>query len=426
MIFLLLLSFFVFLIVGISVAFSLGTASIIGILAQHHIPLSAIPAKIYGGMDSFTLLAIPFFILAGDLMDTGGIALRLINLANSLVGHLRGGLGMVVVVGEIFFSGISGSTTADAAAMGSIMIPSLTKSGYKPERAAAIVCAASAMGILVPPCLVMVIYGAMTNTSIAALFAAGLIPALLMATALMAQLYLQARRDNMPVTPRVTLWKQLLAFKSASWALIMPVIIFGGILGGVFTPTEAAVVAVLYGFIAGKFIYRELSWPAIGRILYRSGRTTGIVMFMVATANIFAWLLTLGQLPRIIVDFITSFAEGKFLFLFFTILAFIFFGALLDGLPAMLMLVPFFFPIAAKVGINPIHFGIIVTATQGLALFMPPAGVGLFVASGISKTSITQVAKPLVPYLITIFIVTIIITYIPWIVMILPRWIGLL
>ena len=422
----LIISFFIFLLFSIPVAFSLGAASVLGILVQNQIPLTAIPAKIYGGMDSFTLLAIPFFILAGDLMDTGGIALRLINLANALVGHLRGGLGMVVVVGEIFFSGISGSTTADAAAMGSIMIPSLTKSGYKPERAAAIVCAASGMGILVPPCLVMVIYGAMTNTSIAALFAAGFLPAFLMALALIVQLYFQATKEGIQTIPWVPWNQKWFALKGASWALLMPIIIFGGILGGVFTPTEAAVVAVIYGLIAGKYIYQEMHWKDIATIFARSGRTTGIVMFMVATANIFAWLLTLAQLPKIVIEFITSFAGGKFLFLLFSNLAFILFGALLDGLPAMLMLIPFFFPIAMKVGVDPIHFGIIVTANMGLALFLPPAGVGLFVTSGIARTSIAQVTKPLIPYLITIFIVTMIITYIPSIVMIVPKILGLL
>ena len=422
----LLISFGLFLVISIPVAFSLGMASVIGILAQQHIPLSAIPAKIYGGLDSFTWLAVPFFILAGDLMETGGIALRLINLANALVGHLRGGLGMVVIVGEIFFSGISGSTTADAAAMGSIMIPSLTKSGYKPHRAAAIVCAASALGILVPPCLVMVIYGAVTNTSIAALFAAGFAPAFLMALAIMVQLRFQAPREGIPLMPKLALRKRAAAFKGAWWALLMPIIIFGGILGGIVTPTEAAVIAVIYGLVAGKFIYRELSWRQIMAIFARSGVTTGIVMLMVAAANIFAWLLTLGQLPKIVIDFITSTAGGRFLFLLFSNLAFIFFGALLDGLPAMLMLIPLFFPIAAKVGINAVHYGIIITANMGLALFMPPAGVGLFITSGIARSSIAEVTRSAVPYLVNIFVMTLLITYFPGMVLFLPKLIGLM
>ena len=425
MIYLLITSFFVLLIISVPVAFSLGASSIFGLLFKGQTSLTAIPAKIYGGMDSFTLLAIPFFILAGDLMDTGGIALRLINLAKALVGHFRGGLSLVVMVGEIFFSGISGSTTADAAAMGSIMIPSLVKSGYTPERAAAIVSAASGMGMLVPPCLGMVIFGGMTNTSIAALFAAGFLPALVMAVALMVQLYLQAKREGIPVEPKIPLRGKAIAVKSASWALLMPIIIFGGILGGVFTPTEAAVVAVIYGFIAGKYIYRELTWPQIATIFARSGRVTGVVMILVGTANIFAWLLTLEHLPQKLVAFIGTMPGGKIFFLLFSNLVFIFLGALLDGLPAMLMMVPLFFPIAVKLGVHPVHYGILVTANMGMALFMPPAGVGLFVTSGIAKTSIHRVTKPLVPYLITMFLVTLLITYFPSIVMIVPRWLGL-
>ena len=306
------------------------------------------------------------------------------------------------------------------------MIPSLTKSGYKPHRAAAIVCAASTLGILVPPCLVMVIYGAVTNTSIAALFAAGFIPAFLMAVAIMVHLYFQAPREGIPLMPKLVLRERAGAFKEAWWALLMPIIIFGGILGGIVTPTEAAVIAVIYGLVAGKFIYRELTWHQIAAILARSGVTTGIVMLMVAAANIFAWLLTLGQLPKIVIDFITSTAGGQFLFLLFSNLAFIFFGALLDGLPAMLMLIPLFFPIAAKVGVNPIHYGIIITANMGLALFMPPAGVGLFITSGIARSSIAEVTRSAVPYLINIFIMTLLITYFPGMVLFLPKLMGLM
>jgi tripartite ATP-independent transporter DctM subunit len=423
---LLVVSFLGLLLISLPVSFALGSASIFGILYKQQLSLTAIPAKIFGGMDSFTLLAIPFFILAGDLMDTGGIALRLINLAKALVGHFRGGLGMVVMVGEIFFSGISGSTTADAAAMGSIMIPSLVKSGYSPERSAAIVSAASGMGILVPPCLSMVIYGGMTNTSIAALFAAGFLPAFVMAIALMIQLYVQARKDSIPIEPRISLRGKAAAVKSAFWALLMPVIIFGGILGGAFTPTEAAVVSVIYALIAGKFIYKELSWTQTGEIFARSGKITATVMFLVGTANIFAWLLTLEHLPQKLAAFIVSLQGGKLIFLLVSNLAFIFIGALIEGLPTMLMLVPLFFPIATQVGVDPVHYGILITANMGMAIFMPPAGVGLFVTAGIAKTSIHAVTKPLIPYLITMFVITLLITYIPSIVLIVPAWLGLM
>jgi tripartite ATP-independent transporter DctM subunit len=420
----LLISFAILIVLSVPVAFTLGATALIGLVLKGNIPLVVIPSKIFGGVDSFTLLAIPFFILAGDLMDTGGISRRLVNLARVLVGHVRGGLGMVVVVGEIFFSGISGSTTADAAAIGSIMIPAMTRMGYTPERAAAIVCAASGMGILVPPCLMMVVYGSLTGVSIAALFAAGFLPAAVMAIMLIVQLYIQARRDNLPREPRAS-WRDIgRALREAGLALLMPVIIFGGILGGVFTPTEAAVVAVAYGFVVGVFVYREVSWQDVGRILARTGLISGSVMLLIATANIFAWLLTIQQLPQSIAEWMQSLGHGRDLFLFMSILVFLFLFSLLDGLPAMLMVIPIFVPIGKQLGIDPLHYGIIMTAITGIALFMPPVGVGLYVAANIAETTVTRAGKVLLPYLATMFLATLLIAYIPWITYVVPRLLG--
>ena len=420
----LLLAFALLVAASVPVAFALGAAGLMGLLVKGDVPLAVIPSKIFGGVDSFTLLAIPFFILAGDLMDTGGISRRLVNLARVLVGHIRGGLGMVVVVGEIFFSGISGSTTADAAAIGSIMIPTMTRVGYTPERAAAIVCAASGMGILVPPCLTMVVYGSLTGVSIAALFAAGFLPAAVMALALMGQLYVQARREDLPREPRASWGDLVRAVREASLALMMPAIIFGGILGGAFTPTEAAVVAAVYGFAVGVFVYREVAWRDVGRILARTGLISGSVMLLIGTANIFAWLLTIQQLPQAIAAWMQSLAQGKALFLLLSVVVFLFLFALLDGLPALLMVIPIFVPIATRLGVDPLHYGIIMTAVTGIALFMPPVGVGLYVASGIAETTVARVGRLLFPYLATMFLVTLVITYVPWIVHVVPRLLG--
>ncbi len=420
----LLVTFALLVTLSMPVAFALGLTSLIGLLIKGTVPLVVIPSKIYGGVDSFTLLAIPFFILAGDLMDTGGISRRLVNLARVMVGHVRGGLGMVVVVGEIFFSGISGSTTADAAAIGSIMIPTMTRVGYTPERAAAIVCAASGMGILVPPCLTMVVYGSLTGVSIAALFAAGFLPAAVMAVALMVQLYIQARRDGLPREPRAG-WSDLLrAVREAGLALMMPVIIFGGILGGAFTPTEAAVVAVAYGFVVGVFVYREVTWRDVGRILARTGLISGSVMLLIGTANIFAWLLTVQQLPQSIAGWMQSLGHGRALFLFLSIVVFLFLFSLLDGLPALLMVIPIFVPIGTQLGIDPLHYGIIMTAVTGIALFMPPVGVGLYVAANIAETTVSRAGRVLLPYLATMLLATLIIAYVPWITHVVPRLLG--
>jgi tripartite ATP-independent transporter DctM subunit len=416
-------TFVAFILISVPVAFAIGAAAMIGLAAQGT-PLTIMASRVFGGIDSFTLLAIPFFIMAGDLLDTGGIARRLINLAHALVGHIRGGLGMNVVVGEIFFSGISGSTTADTAAIGSVMIPSMVKHGYTPERAAAIVCAASGMGILVPPCLTMVIYGSLTNTSIAALFAAGFLPAFVMAAALMIQIYIEARRSGVGGDRRASLRELLAALRDASWALFMPVIIFGGILGGAFTPTEAAVVAAAYGLIVGMFIYREITWTHVWRIMVRTGIITGTVMLLMATASILGWLLTVLQLPQAAIEAIQAFGGGKGSFLVISLVLFLGLFAVLDGLPAMVMVIPVFLPVGLRLGVDPLHFGILVTAVMGIALFLPPVGVALYVAADIAQTSAARIGRVLVPYLATMFAVTVAIAFIPEIVYVVPRWMG--
>jgi C4-dicarboxylate transporter DctM subunit len=245
-----------------------------------------------------------------------------------------------------------------------------------------------------------------------------------MAMMLIVQLYIQARRDNLPREPRASLRDIGRAVREAGLALLMPVIIFGGILGGVFTPTEAAVVAVAYGFVVGVFIYREVTWQDVGRILARTGLISGSVMLLIATANIFAWLLTIQQLPQSIAGWMQSLGHGKDLFLFMSILVFLFLFSLLDGLPAMLMVIPIFVPIGKQLGIDPLHYGIIMTAITGIALFMPPVGVGLYVAANIAETTVTRAGKVLLPYLATMFLATLLIAYVPWITHVVPRLLG--
>jgi C4-dicarboxylate transporter DctM subunit len=424
MIFGLLLGFAALVATGVPVAFALGAAGAAGLLIDGKLSLLVVASRVFGSIDNFTLLAIPFFILAGDLFDTGGIARRLMRLAQALVGHWRGGLGGTVVIGEIFFSGISGSTTADTAAIGSVMIPTMTRTGYTPAQAAAIVCAAAGMGILVPPCLTMVIYGGMTSTSIAALFAAGFLPAAVMAAGLLGQIHWDARRRMLERPPRASLTEIWQALRDAGFALLMPVIIFGGILGGAFTPTEAAVVAAVYGMVVGRFIYRELTWRDIWASLVRTGVISGSVMLLLATAGIFGWLLTILQLPQQAAAWFGAVAQGKTLFLALTLVFFVLLFALLDGLPAMIMVLPVFLPVLVRLGVDTLHFGIVITALMGIALFMPPVGVGLYVAAGIAGAAPTAVGAQLLPYLATMFVVVLLITFVPWLVLIVPQLLG--
>jgi C4-dicarboxylate transporter, DctM subunit len=415
------IAFILFIGINVPIAFSMGMASILGLLVQGSIPLVIVPQKIFTGIDSFPLLAIPFFILAGMLMDTGGISLRLVRLAQALVGHFRNGLGMVCIVSEIFFSGISGSTAADTAAVGSILIPAMNQAGYSPRRATAIVCAACGMGILVSPCIAMVVYGGIANASIGALFAGGFIPALVMALALMFQLNLQARRAGFMPLPWPGIKPLGQAFKEAIPALFMPIIIFGGILGGVCTPTEAAVLAVAYGLVISLLVYREIDLKKLKAVLVETGVVTGKVMLMVGMASVFAWIMTREQVPQILARFILSLGGGKILFLLIINLSFLFLGAVLEGVPALIMTVPILLPIAVQFGINPIHFGIILIANMGIGLFLPPVGLGVFIGCSIGKVTVSKVARPLLAYLSVNFATVLLITYWPGLTMALPN-----
>ena len=415
------LTFLCFVAINVPIAFSMGLASILGLLIKGNIPLVIVPQKIFTGCDSFPLLAIPFFILAGALMDTGGISLRLINLARALVGHFRNGLGMVCIVSEIFFSGISGSTAADTAAIGSILIPTMKRGGYSPTRATAIVCAACGMGILVPPCIAMVVYGGIANVSIGALFAGGFLPAFVMASALVIQLYFQARRVGAVSSQWPGIKPLILAFKESLLALLMPAIIFGGILGGICTPTEAAVLAVFYGLVISMFVYREISIQKLKEILLETGIVTGKVMIMVGMASVFAWLLSREMVPQALAHFIYALGGGKILFLLLINIAFLFLGAVLEGVPAIIMTVPILLPIATQLGIDPVHFGVVLIANMGIGLFLPPVGLGVLIACSIGKVTISEVAKPLLPYLAVNFTTVLLITYWPWLTLVIPN-----
>ncbi len=410
-----------FMFLNVPIAFSMALSSILGLLIKGDVPLVIVPQKIFTGCDSFSLLAVPLFILAGALMDTGGISLRLVRLAQALVGHFRNGLGMVAIVSEILFSGISGSTAADTAAMGSIMIPAMTQAGYSSARATAIVCASCSMGILVPPCIAMVVYGGIANTSIGALFAGGFLPAFLMAAALMVQLNLQARRSGFRPSRFQGVKPLLTAFRESFLALFMPVIIFGGILGGICTPTEAAVLAVVYGLIVSMLVYREITLKQLLQVILETGIITGQVMILVGMATVLGWLLTREQVPQALANLIHYLGGGKNLFLFLINIFFLFLGAILEGVPALIMTVPILLPLATQFGIDPVHFGIVLIANMGIGLFLPPIGLGVLIGCSIGNVTIANIARRLFPYLAVNFAMVLLLTYWPWITLVIPK-----
>ena len=418
-------AFVVLLILAVPVALSVGMAGFLGLWWSGSYPLAIVIQQIFLTADSFVLLAIPLFILAGALMETGGIAVRLVRFAQALVGWIRGGLAMAVVIAEYIFSGISGSTIADVSAIGATMIPSMTQAGYEPEEAVSVVAAASAMGILVPPCILMIIIGAIANVSVAALFAGGFIPALVLAIVIMAYIYVGARRRGMVSSRRVSLREFGRAFVDALIPMGLPIIIFGGILGGVFTPTEAAAVAVLYAAVVGLFVYQEISWSALPEILLQSAIITANVCFLLGTAAVVAWVLAVGQVPAFLAKIMTELSAGPTAFLVLTAILFILLGAVIEGPAAVVILMPTFLPVVKQFNIDLIHYSIVITAAVGIGLFLPPIGVGLFISCGIAKISVDRAVRPMMPYVIFLCFGLLIVILVPWFTLILPRLLKL-
>ena len=418
---LLVIVFVVLLALGMPVAFSMALATIAGFLVLD-IPLETVAHKMLSGIEPFPFVAIPLFVLAGALMETSGISRRLVALASAVVGHIRGGLGIVVVASEVLFSGISGSSVADASAIGSILIPSLTRAGYPPERAAAIVAAASGMGMLIPPCLVMVILGAMSGLSIAALFIAGFLPGFLMALTLAIVIHVQARRGTLPGVKGKFSWSGLRsALREAILPLGMPIVLFGGILGGVTTATEAAVLAVIYALVLDVVIYREITPKDLGRMLVQTGITTAAVSLLAGVATGMSWAFATTGLPQAIAESLQRITSSPFLLLALVIVTLIVFASLLDGLPALIIFYPILSVTVAKYGIDPLHFGLLAVAALGIGLVVPPVGLLLVVVCQIGRVSLSSVTMPMLPYIAILVATLLVIAYVPWVVLVLPR-----
>jgi C4-dicarboxylate transporter DctM subunit len=409
------------LIIGVPIVASLVLASAVGLLADGSLPITVLAQRIFVGLDSFPLLAAPLFILAGSIMEVGGISARITALAQALIGHIRGGLGMVVILATMIFSGVSGSSTADTAAIGSVMIPAMERRGYPKAFATAVVAAAGGMGILIPPSIIMIIYGLLTNTSIAALFVAGIVPGILTCVAGMAITYVIAKRENFPVEASFSLRELVVALGRSFWAIIMPVIILGGILLGIFTVTEAAVVAVVYGWIVAMFIYRELKWRDMPRILVESGVLTGIVMLVVGVAAVFGWLLTSHQVPLQVTKALSAISDNPMFFLFLINVSFLLIGCVFEVTAALIMTVPVLIPVALAYGIDPVHLGVVITANMGIGMVTPPVGICLYVACGISGVPMNSAIRDLTPFLAVMIATLLLITYVPAITLFLPQ-----
>lgn len=420
----LVVALFVFLLIGVPVAISLGVASIATLLLFADQSLISLVQRFFATMQVYPLLAIPFFILAGTFMTTGGVARRMIDFANALVGHFRGGLAMSALLACAFFAAVSGSSPATVVAVGSIMIAGMVKSGYSREFAAGLICNAGTLGILIPPSIVMVVYGAVTETSVGHLFVAGFMPGLVLTAAMMAMVAFIARRQNLPRQPKASFGTVVRTAREAAWGLLLIVIILGGIYLGIYTPTEAAAVSAVYAFFIAVFVYRDIGLGDVPRVLRESARVTAMLMFIIANAYLFAFVLTTEQMPQIASQWITDLELPAWGFLLVINVLMLVAGNFMEPTSVILILAPILFPIAMELGINPVHLGIIMTVNMEIGMITPPVGLNLFVTAGVADMSVARVVRAALPWLMMLLAVLFLITYVPAISLSLPKWIG--
>ena len=404
----------VLIMMSVPIGITLGLSTLLCLAFTTDIPLTILAQKSATGLDSFPLLAIPFFILAGTLMCNGGISRRLVNLAESLVGFIVGGLAMVTVLACMFFAAISGSGPATVSAIGSFMVPSMKERHYDADFAAAITAASGTIGVIIPPSIPFVIYCVVAQASIGDMFIAGIIPGIIIGAALMAVCYLTARKRNyLSSTARPTFRAVAVAFREAVWALFVPIIILGGIYGGIFTPTEAAVVAVVYSILIGKFVYRELDGKALYECLRSAGLINGATEFMIGFSMAFASYLSMAQIPASIGAWLREFSENPLVILMVINVFLLVIGCFIDNIAAVVILTPILLPVVKALGIDPIHFGLIITVNLACGFISPPYGINLFVASAISGESIESISKAIIPSFLAMIVCLVLFTYFP-------------
>jgi tripartite ATP-independent transporter DctM subunit len=418
--------FFITLLIGVPIAFCLGICSLAVVLAKGEYSIVLVAQKIFNGMDMFSLMAIPLFILSGDLMNLGGVTERLIRFSSLLVGHIRGGLAHTLVVAEMFLSGITGSAVADASALGTVLIPSMTKEGYDTDFSAAVVASAATLGPIIPPSITMVVYGVTMNVSIGGLFLAGLIPGVIMALAMMALIYYYARTRNYPKNERRPTFRQILkGSREAVAALILPFIILGGIMSGIFTATEAAAIAVFFAFIFGFFVFKTLKPKDIPGILVNCAVTSSVIMFIIGTANIALWFLATQQVPEKVSTFFLSVSGNPYVLMLIVNILLLITGCFLETGAAIILFAPMLAPILAKAGFHPLHIGFVFVFNLVVGMITPPVGICLFVSCSIAKISMERLSQAIWPFIAILVAVLLVFSYVPGISMIVPRLFGI-
>ena len=411
---------------GMPVSISLGLTVLTFLFGFTDVPLESVALKLFTGIEKFEIMAIPFFILAGNFLTHGGVARRMINFATAMVGHWYGGLGLGGVLACALFAAVSGSSPATVVAIGSILLPAMVKAGFPNRFGAGVITTSGALGILIPPSIVMVMYAVATNTSVGALFMAGVVPGLVLALVLGGVTYFRARKYNYPRLPKASWGERWTAFRKSAWGLFLIIVVMGGIYAGIFTPTEAAAMSAVYAFIVAVFIYKDMGLKDVPRVLLSSANMSAMLLYIITNAVLFSFIMTNENIPQALADWMLGNGLGVIAFLLAVNVILLIAGNFMEPSSIMLIFAPILFPVAMKLGIDPIHFGIIMVVNMEVGMCHPPVGLNLYVASGITKMGITELTVAVWPWLLAMLGFLVAVTYVPELSLWFPRMLGML
>jgi C4-dicarboxylate transporter DctM subunit len=415
----------VLMLTGMPISISLGLTVLTFLFTMTDVPVQSVALKLFTGIEKFEIMAIPFFILAGNFLTHGGVARRMIRFATSMIGHWHGGLGLAGVMACALFAAVSGSSPATVVAIGSVILPAMTKQGFPPKFGAGILTTSGSLGILIPPSIAMVMFSVSTNVSVGSMFIAGIVPGIALAVALGFTTWNIARKNNYPRMPKATWGERWVAFRESVWGLLLIVVVMGGIYSGVFTPTEAAAMAAVYAFVVAVFVYKDMPLKRIPKVLLDSASMSAMLLYIITNAVLFSFLMTSENIPQAMADWMINQGFGPIAFLLVVNILLLLAGNVMEPSSIILILAPILFPVAMKLGINPIHFGILIVVNMEVGMCHPPVGLNLYVASGITKMGISELTMAVMPWLLTMLVFLGVVTYWPGLTLWLPRLLGM-